>query len=395
MGFHVGQTFGDYSITAMLGAGGMGRVYKVQHRLTNRTEAMKVLVAERATETQLKRFEREMHVLARLSHPNIAALYNAVHSEGQLILLMEFIEGQTLESILRAGRLPVRTGIEYIKQILSALRCAHQQGVVHRDVTPSNVIVTPAGQVKLTDFGLSKSFGDPLLTRGGEILGTLPYLAPEQVKHTSGPDSRSDLFSVGVILYEALTGQKPFGAERRLAPVLTDSEKDPLRPTELDPRLPPQWDDIVKRALARDLEQRYQSAAEFLSAIGQCEQAATRKIRLPYLRVASIGMATFVILALALVARPAVSRYRPVEYQAPSVELPAIPPPSFAFSTTPRYAEPSAVSRQTESVPKVDISVPESTPAPFPAADSSKKRSFWRKLNPFKRKSKEEQSPPE
>src|SRR5258707_12911005 len=116
-----------------------------------------------------------MRVLARLSHPNIAGLHTALHSENQLILLMEFIEGRTLESMLSAGRLPLDTGIEYIRQILCALRYAHQKGVVHRDVTPANVIVTAASEVKLTDFELSKSWGDSLLTCG-EILGALPYL---------------------------------------------------------------------------------------------------------------------------------------------------------------------------------------------------------------------------
>src|SRR5580658_6837805 len=140
MDFHVGQTFGDYSITGVLGAGAMGQLYKVEHRLTKRTEAMKVLSAEFATEIQIKRFEREMRVLARLSHPNIAGLHNAIHSEKQLILLMEYVEGQTLESMLSAGRIPIDTGIGYIKQILSALQYAHRQGVVHRDVTPANVI---------------------------------------------------------------------------------------------------------------------------------------------------------------------------------------------------------------------------------------------------------------
>ena len=168
-----------------------------------------------------------MRALARLNHPNIAALHNAIHAENQLILLMEFIEGETLESMFSAGRLPLDTGLEYIKQILLALAYAHQQGVVHRDVTPANVIITAAGEVKLTDFGLSKSYGDSLLTNCGEVLGSLPYLAPEQLKGTTQPDRRSDLYSVGALLYEHLTGQKPFGPNRRLAPVITDSEGDP------------------------------------------------------------------------------------------------------------------------------------------------------------------------
>ena len=128
-----------------------------------------------------------MRSLARLSHPNIAALHNAVHSENQLILLMEFIEGQTLESMFSGGRLPLETGIGYIRQILSALGYAHQQGVVHRDVTPGNVMVT-GDYVKLTDFGLSKSYGDSLLTNCGEVLGSLPYLAPEQLKDQKWAD---------------------------------------------------------------------------------------------------------------------------------------------------------------------------------------------------------------
>src|ERR1700722_17715784 len=119
MGFHVGQTFGDYRVVGFAGAGGMGRVYKVEHSLTKRTEAMKVLSAELASQTQIKRFEREMRSLAKLSHPNIAGLHNAVHSENQLILLMEFVEGQTLESMFAAGRLPLATGLGYIRQMLT------------------------------------------------------------------------------------------------------------------------------------------------------------------------------------------------------------------------------------------------------------------------------------
>ena len=132
---------------------------------------------------------------------------------------MEYVEGQTLESMFRAGRLPLDTGVGYIKQMLSALGYAHQQGVVHRDVTPANVLVTAGGQVKLTDFGLSKSYGDSLLTNCGEVLGSLPYSGSGAVKGTTQPDRRSDLYSVGAILYEHLTGQKPFGATRRLAPM--------------------------------------------------------------------------------------------------------------------------------------------------------------------------------
>jgi serine/threonine protein kinase len=335
MGFHVGQTFGDYSITAVLGAGSMGRVFKVEHSVTKRTEAMKVLSAELATEIQIKRFEREMRALAKLSHSNIAALHNALHSEDQLVLLMEYIEGQTLEFLFSAGRLPLNTGLAYIRQMLSALGYAHQQGVVHRDVTPANVIVTADNEAKLTDFGLSKSYGDSLLTSCGEVLGSLPYLAPEQLKGTTQPDRRSDLYSVGAILYEHLTGQKPFGANRRLAPVLTDSEAEPQPPSQLAPTLSPQWDDIISRALARDPTHRYQSAEEFLGAMARIDQPAVADLPLPQLRTLGIGIALFAGLVLVLVASPALNRFRQVTPATAPWNRLHIAAPAFATVKTP------------------------------------------------------------
>ncbi len=269
MDFRVGQTFGDYFITALVGDDDLGQMYKVEHSLTKRTEAMKVLSAEQASEIEILRFEREMAALARLSHPNIAAFHNTVHSENQLILLMEYVEGQTLENMFEAGRLPVDKGVGYIRQILLALGYAHRQGVVHSDVTPANVLITPGDSIKLSDFGLSKSCGYSLSSQSGEQLRSLPYLAPEQWNGDRQPDRRSDLYSVGVILYEHLTGQKPFGANRRPAPVLADSGNEPPPPSQIDPGLSPKWDVIMQRALARDPVQRYQSAEEFLDAIAQ------------------------------------------------------------------------------------------------------------------------------
>jgi tRNA A-37 threonylcarbamoyl transferase component Bud32 len=437
MGFHVGQTFGDYSITAVLGAGGMARVYKVEHCLTKRTEAMKVLSAELASETQIKRFEREMRSLARLCHPNIAALHNAVHSENQLILLMEFIEGQTLESMFSGGRLPLDKGIGYIGQILSALGYAHQQGVVHRDVTPANVMVN-GEHVKLTDFGLSKAYGDSLLTNCGEVLGSLPYLAPEQLKGTTQPDRRSDLYSVGAILYEHLTGQKPFGPHRRLAPVLTDSEGDPQPPSQVEPGLSLQWDDILRRALAKDPAHRYQSAEEFLEAIGHLDQpTAAADLPLPQLRTLGIAVAVFAGLVLALAASPAINRYRKVEPATVSWQRLHIAPPVFAMAMTPatppttaerikavvtqkaatrtvaqhlksaarsveieavvetspaveaQAAQPSAATVAPKANPEPDVNTPVAADAAQSGASQDPtpaKKHFWSKLNVFKKK---------
>lgn len=286
----------------------MGRVYKVEHALTQRTEAMKVLTAELASEVQIKRFEREMRSLARLSHPNIAALHNAIHSDHELILLMEYIEGQTLEGLFASGRLRLAEGLNYVKQVLAALGYAHQHGIVHRDVNPANVIITAAGQAKLTDFGLSKSYGDSLLTNCGEVLGSLPYMAPEQVKGITQPDRRSDLYAAGAILYEHLTGQKPFGANRRLAGVITDSEADPQPPSQLEPGLAAEWDGILERALARDPARWYQTAKEFLSAIPRLQERTVADLPLPRLGTLGIGIALFAGLILALVASPRVER---------------------------------------------------------------------------------------
>jgi len=338
MSFHVGETIGDYSVTAILGAGSMGCVYRVRHSLTKRTEAMKVLSAELASETQIKRFQREMRALAKLNHPNIAALYHAAYSKNQLILFMEYVEGQTLESLFAAGRLPLDQGVRLIQHVLSALEYAHRQGVVHRDVTPANVIVTAQGQVKLTDFGLSKSFGDSLLTNCGEILGSLPYLAPEQLKGTTQPDRRSDLYSAGAILYEHLTGQKPFGAKRRLAPVLTDSEGEPAPPSQLQAGLNRKWDEILHRALERDPAHRYQSADEFLDAIARLERNTTADLPLPRIRTLGFGVAIFAGLLLALIVSPVFGWFHPAARLSFPLERLHISPPAFATALPPQPA---------------------------------------------------------
>ena len=384
MDFQVGQTFGDYTITASAGAGSIGRMYKVENRLTKRTEAMKVLAAEVATEVQVKRFEREVRVLARLRHPNIAVLYNAFHYESKLMLLVELVEGRTLEAIMLEGRLAIGTGIEYIRQILRALGHAHEQGVVHRDVTPANVIVTNAGEVKLTDFGLSKSYGDSVLTNYGEILGSLPYLAPEQLKGATHPDLRSDLYSVGAILYQHLTGQKPFGANRKLAAVLTDSEAEPQPPSRLDPSLSPKWDEIVSRALARDRGRRFQSAEEMLDALAGVERAPR-----------AVGKAVAIAAAgvLALAAVPVIQYLRVAGPTVPPVILMHIKPPGFAVEFGSKMAAVPAkpmVQHAMRTAPAVSAEVVEPNPEVEAPVDESpvpkQSKSFWSRLNVFKKK---------
>jgi eukaryotic-like serine/threonine-protein kinase len=409
MGFHIGQRVGDYSIAAFVGAGGMGRVYKMEHALTKHTAAMKVLDADLATEAQIKRFEREMRSLAKLTHPNIAALHKAIHTENQLMLLMEFVEGRTLESLFGAGRLARDTGIGYVKQMLSALGYAHRQGVVHRDVTPSNVIVTAEGQIKLTDFGLAKCYGYSLLTNCGEILGSLPYLPPEQLKGTTQPDKRSDLYSVGAILYEHLTGKKPFGTDRGLAAALADLEGEPQPPSQVEPGLSPEWDKILRRALARDPARRYHSAGEFLDAIGQLEQRPVADPPPSHSRALGIGIAACAGLVVAVAAWPAVNR---LSHLRPRKATPAvaprqglhIAPPDFATAIAPPREQRAAVAKPrngkhaaTQAVASALMGPAaaslQEAPEPVAAAlevesdgtldSASAKRGFWSKLNVF------------
>jgi serine/threonine protein kinase len=232
----------------------------------------------------------------------------------------------------------------------------------------------------LTDFGLSKSYGDPLLTTCGEVLGSLPYLAPEQLKGTTQPDRRSDLYSVGAILYEHLTGQKPFGPNRRLAPVLTDSEEEPKPPSQIEPSLSPQWDEILRRALAREPAHRYQSAEEFLDAIARLNKPAAADLPLPQLRTVGIGIGAVLVLALAFVASPAYSRFRLVPPVTTEVHRLHIAPPAFATAMMPHGA-PAHVetTRQlathaaaVKPAKRAARSVPASVAEPRPAVEAAK-----------------------
>src|SRR5690348_15977157 len=183
MAIEVGSTIGDYEVVAILGAGGMGKVYKVRNVISDRIEAMKVLLPDLATQPELAdRFLREIKVQASLEHPNIAALHTAVRVDNQLLMLMEFVDGVTVEQKLKDGPLPVAQAVDYIMQVLSALDYAHAHGVVHRDIKPANMMLTPSGTVKLMDFGIAKASTDHKLTMTGTTMGSLDYMSPEQIQ---------------------------------------------------------------------------------------------------------------------------------------------------------------------------------------------------------------------
>lgn len=267
MAFQVGDRVGDYEVIAVLGAGGMGRVYKVRNVISERVEAMKVLLPNLANEPDLAdRFIREIKVLASLNHPNIAALHTALRIENQLVMIMELVEGTTVEDLLKQGRIPLVDGVEYISQVLSALSYAHAQGVIHRDIKPANMMLTPQGVIKLMDFGIAKSSVDRKLTMTGTTMGSLYYMSPEQVKGT-GLDARSDLYSVGISLYEVVTGARPFQGNSDYELMVAQLQQAPPPPIQVDPNLPPSVNEIILLALEKDPAKRFQTADAFRNAL--------------------------------------------------------------------------------------------------------------------------------
>ncbi len=268
MHFQVGQRVGDYEIVQVLGAGGMGKVYKVRNTISDRFEAMKVLLPDLAGDPDLAdRFLREIKVQASLSHPNIASLYTAMRYENQLLMLMEFVEGSSIESLIANGPLPISQAIAYTVQVLDALSYAHSKGVVHRDIKPANMMVTPTGEVKLMDFGIARMKADKRLTQTGRTLGSLYYMSPEQIRGEKELDARSDIYSLGIALYEVVTGKRPFEADSDFSIMAAHLNAPPTPPVEIDPRLPPQFSEIVLMALAKDPAGRFQSAAAFRAAL--------------------------------------------------------------------------------------------------------------------------------
>lgn len=272
MPFEVGQTVGDYEISGVLGKGGMGCVYRVRNVISNRVEAIKVLLEDVSSQAELgDRFIAEIRTLARLDHPHIAKFHTAFKIENQLVMVMEFVEGATLVQCAAAGPLPLDRVLGYMSQTLSALGYAHENGVIHRDVKPSNVMVTSNGVVKLMDFGIAKSAIDPFVTRPGTTVGSMLYMSPEQVRGNP-VNERSDLYSVGVMLYELTAGRRPFDSEATFEILEAHLNQAPKPPMEVNPKLPPALNEIILTALKKDPAQRFASAAAFRRALDTVSQ---------------------------------------------------------------------------------------------------------------------------
>jgi serine/threonine-protein kinase len=253
---------GRYRIERKLGAGGMADVYLAEDQELGRRVAIKILNGRHANDGQfIERFRREAKNAAALNHPNIVSIYDRGEAEDTYYIAMEFLDGRTLkELIVGHGQAPVRVAVEYARQILSALRFAHRHGIVHRDIKPHNVLVDREGRVKVTDFGIARA-GTSQMTETGSIVGTAQYLSPEQARGGE-VDQRSDLYSLGVVLYELLTGKTPFEGDTPVEIAMKHLSNTPQAPSELRPDIPPELDMVVLRALAKDPDERYQSADE-------------------------------------------------------------------------------------------------------------------------------------
>ncbi|MBK5290244.1 MAG: protein kinase, partial [Acidobacteriia bacterium] len=266
----VGETVGDYRIKEELGRGAVGRVFRVEHVLTQRQEAMKVLAGVSLREEEVaQRFLREIRVQASLSHPQIAAVHNAFCWEEQLVMVMELVAGQPLSSLMEHGAPEWREGVRIIRQVLSALSYAHAKGVIHRDVSPANIIVGPDGRIKITDFGLACVASDPRFTLTGCVFGSVHYMAPEQVKGADRAEARSDLYACGAVLYEAVTARKPFPGDNAFDVMQAHVMTPPIPPVRFNSALPVEISDAILKAMSKEPEQRFASAAEFLEELAR------------------------------------------------------------------------------------------------------------------------------
>lgn len=282
----VGQTVGDYEILSLLGRGGMGKVFKVRDLISDRIEAMKVLLPDvDATPDLAERFLREIKLVATLDHPNIAGLRTALRSGNQMLMIMEYIDGQPLD-LLQPHLPDPRRAVHLIIQVLAALSYAHRRGVIHRDVKPSNILVRtenartenvrienvriddlrPEDTVKLTDFGIASRAGDPRLTGPGMALGSLYYMSPEQIK-AFPVDARSDIYSVGVTVYEIITGRRPVQGDSLFSIMAAHLQQIPVPPIQLVPHIPPELSSIIERSLQKSPDDRFQTAEDFRTAL--------------------------------------------------------------------------------------------------------------------------------
>jgi len=387
MNYEIGSRVGDYEVLEVLGAGGMGRVYKVRDVISLRVEAMKVVLPDLAGDADLAdRLVREIEAQASLDHPNIAAPHTAVRLDNQLLELMEYVEGVTVEAVLRSGRLPIDKAIDYTAQVLSALSYAHARGVVHGGLNPGNMIVTPSGVVKVMDFGIGKTAADQ--------------------------DPRSDLYSLGISLYEMVTGARPFQGDSESSITAAHLETNPRPPIELDPNLPPALNAIILMSLEKDPAQRFQTADAFRAALMSVRGSlpiAAKPAAAPFvvappppparshrgLYIALGSLATIAVIVAAITQIPkfrhtAAESAPSAAVSAPAQQAPAEPPPAATPSPAPAPAETQPASQPSVSpapaakaaTPPVRRAVPAAASVQAPAPEQSAQQPVAQPVSP-------------
>ena len=259
-----GRNISHYKILEKIGEGGMGVVYKAEDTKLDRTVALKFLAAHLLADAESrKRFEREAKTAAALNHPNICTIHEIGEAEGRTFLAMEFIEGESLQARIESGPLPLNEALDLARQTADGLEAAHETGVVHRDIKPGNLLITPKGQLKILDFGLALLTEGSKLTQLDTTLGTIAYMSPEQTM-AAGTDSRTDIWALGVVLYEMVSGRLPFRGDydRAVMYSITSEEPEPL--TGLRTGVPMELEWLINKCLAKQPDGRYQNAADLI-----------------------------------------------------------------------------------------------------------------------------------
>jgi serine/threonine-protein kinase len=259
---------GRYELARLIASGGMAEVWQATDTVLERQVAVKILHAHLGADGQfVQRFRTEAVAAARLHHPAIVSIYDTCSDAGTEAIVMELVRGQTLRQYLDAhGPLPTDEVIDIGAEVADALEAAHRSGLVHRDIKPANILLCEDHRVMVTDFGIAKVRDDPDHTTTGQMLGTVKYLAPEQVEGAP-VDGRTDIYALGVVLYEALTGRPPFAGDSQAATALARLHSTPPRPRQIRPSVPRALDDVVMRAMSRSPDDRYPTAAEFRAAL--------------------------------------------------------------------------------------------------------------------------------
>jgi eukaryotic-like serine/threonine-protein kinase len=275
------QTTGNYEFLGVVEKPRVGVTYKVRNRATGEFEMLRALPGAAYCDPEAQeRFLREIRVHTRLSHPNIVAFHDVFELDGRLVMTTEFVEGATLAALCERGPMACEQAVRTIDAVLAGLEEGHALGILHRGITAEHVRLTPEGEVKLSGFGLAKPASDVNLTQAGAVLGDVRYMSPEQVKGTGAVDGRADLYAVGVLLFQALTGKPPFAGSNDFEIMAAQVSRPAPRPGAVNPEIAPELDEIVLTALAKNPAERFADAKAFRAAL-QRPRSMAAPVRAP------------------------------------------------------------------------------------------------------------------